>query len=630
MKRTGKKQSTIFRYVRFITDYFYHIIRQSVFGRVFSSYDTLNNGFSHTAVGRFGTGSGKMRRTVRQSVADAMENNAVVRALCRLRDLALACGLRTIGLFLVIVGAYSSIMFWLSNFVWQVGAVSGISFVAGIAASALGVFLLFSDISLGYAMLHGFIVRKLLMALFDLSDDVLREVPKTGRQYYVIAVPLAMVLGALFALFRPLSVLAAVLWLVILFLEIAVPEAGVFLALLFIPFAGFLPSGDVLVTVAVLLPLVGYFVKILRGNRSFRLEIQDLPVLLIAVLVLLSGASFSRGAFLPALRMLLLIGMYFVVVNVIATPGWLARCRNAILFSGTVSAMIGIVQFILALAAGRSPAGAVHAGFADCNTFAYFLILAYPFALYLLFRARKQYRLPALFAVLLIAAGTVLSTVESAIAAVLLMTLVGLLVFEKRFLFAGLYGGLVLTVVYAILPPVVHTRLNALFMEEAGCTPVAHVFSGKAGIGSGFSRFLFGLGTNGVENFSHLYLPGYALITAQNTGFFAYTLCTYGFFFVLAFGFFLLLLWQNAFSVLLGGKQEEKRFSPMLGICLVPGVLVFSFFHYAWYDPAAAVLFFAVCALFAAHMRYERSRVGGQAQEEKNDSFSAEYEYYIN
>ncbi len=42
MKRTGKKQSTIFRYVRFITDYFYHIIRQSVFGRVFSSYDTLN------------------------------------------------------------------------------------------------------------------------------------------------------------------------------------------------------------------------------------------------------------------------------------------------------------------------------------------------------------------------------------------------------------------------------------------------------------------------------------------------------------------------------------------------------------------------------------------------------------
>ena len=119
MKRTGKKQSTIFRYVRFITDYFYHIIRQSVFGRVFSSYDTLNNGFSHTAVGRFGTGSGKMRRTVRQSVADAMENNAVVRALCRLRDLALACGLRTIGLFLVIVGAYSSIMFWLSNFVFS-------------------------------------------------------------------------------------------------------------------------------------------------------------------------------------------------------------------------------------------------------------------------------------------------------------------------------------------------------------------------------------------------------------------------------------------------------------------------------------------------------------------------------
>ncbi len=629
MKRTAKKQSTFFRYVRYMTDYFYHIIRQSVFGRVFSSYDRLNDGFSRTAVGRIGTGSGKMRRTVRQSVADAMENNAVVRGLCRLRDLALACGLRTIGLFLVIVGAYSTIMFWLSNFVWQVGAVSGISFVAGIAASVLGVFLLFSDLSLGYAMLHGFFVRKLLMALFDLSDDVLREVPKTGRQYYVIAVPLAMVLGALFALFRPMMVLAAVLWLVVLFLEIAVPEAGVFLLLLFLPFAGFLPSGGALVTVAVVLPLVGYLMKILRGNRSFRMEIQDLPVLLMAVLVLLSAASFSQGALLPALRMLLLIGTYFVVVNVIATPGWLARCRNAILFSGTVSAMIGIVQFILALAAGRSPAGAVRAGFADCNTFAYFMVLAYPFALYVLFRARKQYRLPALFAVLLIAAGAVLSTVESAAAAVLLMTLIGLLVFEKRFLFGGVYGGLVLTAVYAMLPSTVRARLNSLFMEEAQYVPVSQLFSGKAGVGSGFSRFLFGLGTNGAENFSHLYLPTYTLITARNTGFFSYTLCTYGFFFVLAFCLFLLLLWQNAFSVLLGGKYEEKRLSPLLGICLVPGVLVLAFFHYTWYDPAATVLFFAVCALFAAHMRYERSR-NDQVQEEKNDSFSAEYEYYIN
>lgn len=67
----------------------------------------------------------------------------------------------------------------------------------------------------------------------------------------------------------------------------------------------------------------------------------------------------------------------------------------------------------------------------------------------------------------------------------------------------------------------------------------------------------------------------------------------------------------------------------MLGIALAPGLLVFAFFHYTWYDPAAAVLFFAVCALFAAQMRYERSRTERNA-EERNDSFSAEYEYYIN
>ena len=212
MKHAEKKKSTFFRYVRYITDYLYHVIRQSVFGRLFSSYDALNNSFSGSAVGKLGTGSGKVRRTIRQNIADAMENNMVVRALCWLRDRILSCGLRTFGLFFVIVGVYSSMMFWLSNYVWQVNLVSGISFIAGIACAGIGVLLLFSDLSLGYAILHGFLIRSVMISVLDISDDTLEEVPKFGRQYYVLAVPIAMVFGSLFALFRPLAVLAAVLY----------------------------------------------------------------------------------------------------------------------------------------------------------------------------------------------------------------------------------------------------------------------------------------------------------------------------------------------------------------------------------------------------------------------------------
>ena len=629
MKRIGKKKSSVFRYLQFITDYFYHIVRCSVFGRVFSSYDTLDRKFSSGVTGRIGTGSGKVRRTIRQNVADAMENNAVVRFSCRLRDWILSCGLRTAGLFFVIVGIYSSIMFWLGNYVWQAQLVSSTSFVAGIAAAGLGVLLLFSDLSVGYALLHSFLIRKVLIAMLDLSGDMLEEVPKNGKQYYVFAVPLAMIFGTLFALFRPLSVLAAVLWICILLLELAVPEAGVFLSLLFIPFAGFLPSGKALILVSALLPLLGYFAKIIRGNRSFRMEIQDLPILIFAVWVLASSVSFARGAFPAAVQMLLFVSFYFVVVNVIATPGWLARCRSAILFSGTVSALIGILQFILAIADGVAPAGAVHAGFADCTTYAYFLILAYPFALVTLFGARKQYRLPALLAVLVIAAGAVLSTTESAAAAILVMTLISLLVYEKRFLFAGIYGAGVAAALYAMLPAPFRTRLRTLLAEEGARVPVSHLFTEKTGVGSGFSRFLFGLGTGGAERFSYLYLPTQVPITAQNTGFFAYILCCYGFFGLLAVCFFLFLLWQNAFSVFLSGRYGEKALSPMIGIALAPGLLLFAFFHYTWYDPAAATLFFAVCALFAAHMRYERLH-NGKSDAEKNDSFSAEYEYFIN
>lgn len=639
MKHTGSAkqffsgESVILRFVRFLTDFFYHAVGVGIFGRIFSSYDRVNDRFAACAVGRLGTGSGKLRRTVRQNVALAMENNAVMRALLRLREKILLCGLRTIGLFFLIVGAYSSIVYWLTEFVWQTAAVSRFNFVCGIVAAALGILLLFSDLSLGYAIQNGIFCKNCFVRAFDLPDETLKQIPREGTQYYVFAVPLGMLLGAASALLNPLSILLVILWVVLIFLELSVPEAGVLLLFFFVPFAGFLPSSGLLVTVSVLLPLVGYLVKIVRGNRSFHMEVQDLPLLLLLVFFFFSFTSFSaKSAFSGAVCMALFAAVYFLVVNVLATPGWIFRCRIALVLSGTVSAVIGMLQFILTLASGIAPAGAAHAGFADTVSFSYFLLLVYPMALYTLADCRRQYRLPALCAVLLIAAGTVFSAVPSAAVAVVVMSVAFLLLYERRSLFVLLCGGGVLAVLYAILPAAFRTRLARLCMEGHSA-PVAHLFAGQenggVGAGSGFSRFLFGLGQGGAEEFSRLFAPDYAVITAQNTTFFAYMLCDYGFFAVAFFLLFLFFLLQNSFSVFFYERYGQKKLSAISGVCFTLGVSVSAFFHYTWYDPAAMVLFFAVSALLTAQLRQERLR-HLRTEADKNDGSSVEYEYYMN
>lgn len=632
VKRFFSGESVILRFFRFLTDFFYHTVGVGIFGRIFSSYDRVNDRFSTCAVGRLGTGSGKLRRTVRQNIALAMENNAVMRALLRFREKIFLCGLRTIGLFFLVLGAYSSIVYWLTRFVWQTAAVSRFNFVCGIVAAALGILLLFSDLSLGYAIQNGIFCTNCLMRAFDLPDEALKQIPREGTQYYVVAVPLGMLLGTASALLDPLFILLVILWVILIFLELSVPEAGVLILFFFVPFAGFSSSFEVLISASVLLPLVGYLVKIVRGNRSFHMEVQDLPLLLLLVFFFFSFISFSeKSTFSGALRLALLVAVYFLVANVLATPGWIFRCRVALVISGSVSAVIGILQFILALAGNETFGGAVCAGFLDATSFSYFLLLAYPMALYTLADCHRRYRLLALCAVLMIAAGTALSGVPSAMIAVALMSVVFLLLYERRSLFALLCGGGVLSVLYTVLPAPFRASL-ARVCTERSAESVSHLFAGEStcgiGVGSGFSRFLFGLGQGGAEAFSRLFAPDHALITAQNTTFFAYLLCEHGFFAVAFFCLFLFFLLQNSFSVFSYERQGRKRLSAISGVCFVLGILVSAFFRYVWYDPAAMVLFFAVSGLLAAQLRQERLR-HLRAEADKNDSTSAEYDYYV-
>ena len=353
--RSRARDSYIVRFFTFLTNFVYHMISAGFIGRVFTSYTKVDRVFRASRVGRLSTATersgGRLHRAIRRNIAIAMNQSMISGGVKALFRLLCQCSLRTFGLFFVTSGSYSAIMYWLFSVIWQNGRVEVLNLFSGIAALILGIMLLFSDASLGYALSKGLFFQKILIEVFGVSDDALCDVPQLGKQGHVIAVPLGMVIGAVSALTSPIYLLVGALAFLLLALVLSVPEAGVLLLILFVPFAGFLPHSAYWIAFLVAVPLVAYLGKLLRGNRAFHMEVQDLPVLLMLVLFVLSGFSVAgKGAFAGALLSALLVGFYFLVVNVIATSRWLDRCRVALIVSATAASLLGIVQFIYAAA----------------------------------------------------------------------------------------------------------------------------------------------------------------------------------------------------------------------------------------------------------------------------------------
>ena len=651
-RKLSGHDSYIVRFFTFLTNFIYHTISAGFLGRVFTSYTKVDRAFRSSHAGRLSgaaeRSTGKLHRAIRRNIAIAMNQSMISRGVKALFGLLCQCSLRTLGLFFVTSGSYSAIMYWLFSVIWQNGRVEVFNLFSGIVALILGVMLLFSDASLGYALSKGFFFEKILVAVFGVSDDALRDVPQLGKQGHIIAVPLGMVLGALSALTSPIYLLVGALAFLLLVLVLSVPEAGVLLLILFVPFAGFLPHGVYWIAFLAAVPLVAYLGKLLRGNRAFHMEIQDLPVLLMLVLFVLSGFSVAgKGAFGGALLSALLVCFYFLVVNTISTSRWMDRCRVALILSATAASLVGIVQFIYAAAWSARGAsmtalgGHVYAGFADHTTFAYFLVLAFPFALSAFIGAKKQYRLPTGFAMITVIAACVLTWVQSAWIAMLVMLIAFLLLYTKNAFPFVVAGGMLTPAVIAIFPNAVRKKLLLMLSTDSGIaiarsTGAGHLaadifFENGNGIfarGAGFARLLFGLGNGGIEQFCMLYTATPPTLVARSLNFWMYRLLEGGIIGVLLPAALFFLLYQNCFSTLRSTMDKNARFSAITGIVMATGALILSIFRYAWYDPAALLLFFVATALIAANARCARAQAPECEKGTVSDSNAFETEYY--
>lgn len=652
MKRPSIKDSYIVRFFAYLTHLFYRLLPFGLPGRLFTSYGAVDRAFRNSGIGRAiaraESGGGKTSRLLRRKLAYAMNQSLIIKGASAFWRLLCRCSMRTFGTLFVTMGAYSALMYWLFTVIWGSSVVSGLTLFWGIGFLAIGVLMLFSEVSLGYALSHSFFFGKLIVSALGVSDGGIRSVERKGQGGYVVAVPLGMALGAIGALTSPIWILVGFVALLLILMVLAIPEAGVVMLIFVTPFMGLLPKSELWPVLLIALPVVAFVGKLLRGNRAFHLEVQDMPVLLIAVLFLLSGFSFAgNGAWNGALLSTLTVIAYFLVVNLIATPQWMNRCRVALILSAALSAMLGIVQFILTAVSTAGTfdfvtvGASVHAGFHDRVTFGYFLAIAFPFAVSAFAAKNNRYRLFTGLAIVLIVAGTVVAYIPGVMLALLVELVVFvLLYYPYAFPFTLLGGGLA-AFLSVLLPIRARDGIRAwLGTDYSGLAPYRAsldglteriLFGGGEGVfgyGSGFSRLLFGLGYGGLERFSMYYTsaPVYAVVASLN--FWSYRLLEGGIFGVILPAAFLFLLCQNCFSLMRRLPGESIKYFALTGVGLIAGMLTVNGFCYTWYDPAARMIFFIATAMIAADARSERAGRVVIPEDMATPGFAAEMEYY--
>ena len=400
--------------------------------------DRLGASFNAGAVSRFLGGYGKGekaladssvskflfslkgdRRRLRLKAAALFEQSVTVNKRAELLRALTEIPSKSYAVFFLVFFAVSSALRLLRGFfegnLLPSAFLESSSFALVLATASFPLF--FSDRSVSELLNNSAFFSRLLSGWMDIPSERLgrrREAPS--------AVPLAVLAGILTGaaawFVSPDAVLKLILFLLFLGLLTDYPRSGVLLLIFLTPFLSVFDRPSLLLGIMLAAVAAGWISKLLRGRRSLYIGLSDIPVLLLAADLFVSG-FFGGAAFSirSALMRTALLAGYFLCANLVRSYDSLARSAGALAFSGAAVSIIGIWEYL----SGRAPLdwldisgfpgidGRVISLFDNPNMLAVFLAAAFPAALWFTSSDRVRERIAGLFSSALIAVCSVLT-----------------------------------------------------------------------------------------------------------------------------------------------------------------------------------------------------------------------------
>ncbi len=605
----------------------YSALVNGLFGRIFTCYSSELDAYQNSYVVSYFKGGSRTRRVlrkIREFLSKNFESSFILRGLrgfvCKLAFVPL----KTYGSLFLSFGIYTVIVYFIKLMLPIMGSADIDNLYVGIGMCIVSLPAYFSSLTLANAVQRSKITSALFIDAFgyrepNFEDKYTKKSSRTG-----VAVFLGLSFGILTFVIDPLWVLGGLLGLLVASLVMITPEIGVLLCIFFLPFLSFFKNPTFALTAVVLMTTFSYVIKIIRGKRIFKLELIDFSVLLFLVMILFSGVITVGGknSYYAALISCFLMFGYFLIVNLIRTQAWLKRCVVAFATSGTITAVMGIMQYIL----GLSPSGWIDenyfpnisgratAVFDNPNYLAAYLALVFPFVLYefVLAKSKKERWLLFLCCAFVVICA-ILTWSRGAWLAMLVTALIFLMIFSKktmRFFYSAI---IIVPFLPFVLPSNIVSRFTSIG-DIADSSTMYRIYTWR-GSGNMIKDYFWGGIGYGTDAFSQVY-PMYAyagIETAVHShSLYLQILISMGVVGILCFALIVLFYSQKCLEYLKHPVSKDSFLMTSASLAAFVALLIMGMFDYVWYNYRVFFVFWTVMAFGVACVRIgknEQSRL---------------------
>ena len=610
--------SVILRFIFFLADALYRNIGKSISAFIFTSYEKcqayyVNSLFYSVFQGDKDNKFKRFTKKLKKGIIVKCERSKIINFSTNLTAKILTASLRSIGMLMLSFGFYSSIIYLLKTLVLNQTELSVQSGFIGPAIIIISVPLMFGKHSLYDALRNSVVIDTIVFRFLGFAEKSFDRVNSDAnpKKINIAAYCFGMILGLLTYFVSPILVCLAAAAVLFMYLLLCKPEIGVFAILAGLPFVPTMGLAGFGILVGIC-----YFIKLIRGKRTFTFELFDLTVLVFCVITILSGVvSVSKtGSLRPALMYTSFAMMYFVIVNMIRSREMIMKSIGCLVVSCFLTAAYGVYQNYFGTANTTwqdsemfaEISGRVVSTFENPNVLAEYLILVIPFGIIALFIMKKTSGKMASFIYLVCALLCLIYTwSRGSWLGFMFSAAILFVILNKRVI--ALYVGTLFTI--PLLPLVLPENIVQRFMSIGNLTDSSTSY--RVSIWTAALEMIknFALGGIGVglEAFKMVY-PEYSLAGIESAphshSLYLQTCVESGILGLLILITLIFFFLQYCFTGIVKTDEKYLKLFISAGMCATIGFLLNGFTDYVWYNYRVYFMFWLVVSITVAMCRF--------------------------
>ena len=601
-----------------LTEAIYRALCQGLFGKIFTSYSSVQNKFDNGFFKGSFFSRDRLNRYVRKTrrvLAEGFENSFSLDFVKKISRALLENPVKNYGNYMLSFGIYTVFAYFVKTFLGFLSPPETVHFLAGVTFILLSIPMLMSKISLAEALGSSIGARALLCEVFGTRDESFMISPKQTTFRANLAIILGMASGLLTLVLHPVHIILALLLLVVIAMIIVTPEIGVVISLFVLPFLSLSNIPSILLTFIVGVSALGYVIKLIRGKRIIKFELIDTAVLVFLLMILLSGAISAGGrtSLYEAFVACALMIVYFLITNMMRTKKWVDRCVLALVSSGTVTAVLGVVEYFFGDLSTQwldttyfsDIKGRVVSLFDNSNVLAFYLVMVFPFALDLVLRCKnRSERFLACFSTVSIILCVVFTWSRGAWIGLMVSAVIYLLIKTRTVIKAAFGLCLALPILAVVLPDNVINRFMSIG-DLSDSSTYYRVLTWRGSFNAIFDGLLGGYGY-GNSAFEVAY-PRYAyagIEAAEHShSLFLQIAFGMGIMGLVIFAVMMLLFSGKTLEFFAKNKVAEQMGAAVAAFAAFTSAMVMGMFDYVWYNNRVMFLFFAIMGIACAVVR---------------------------